>query len=362
MSASSWVGGLGGRGPLRRWRCGRGSCWPVPRVPTTRPPRLGWAVPRRRSASGGGGLSGAGGPVGKGRRRFVGAGLAGLVDEPRPGAPRSITDEQVEQVLVATLERTPRDATHWSRASMAAESGLSESTVGRIWRAFGLKPHLVDGFKLSTDPLFVEKVRDVVGLYLDPPERALVLCVDEKSGIQALDRSAPVLPMMPGMPERRTHDYVRAGTTTLFAALDVADGTVIGSVHRRRGAVEFKKFLTKIDTEVPPDLDVHLICDNLSTHKTPAIDKWLAAHPRFHMHFTPTSSSWLNQVERWFGLLTDKKLRRGVHRSVQSLENDIRLWIKTWNENPRPFAWTKTADEILERLASYIERIPGGAH
>jgi transposase len=300
--------------------------------------------------------------VGKWRRRFVADRLDGLVDEPRPGAPRSITDEQVEQVLVATLERTPRDATHWSRASMAAESGLSESTVGRIWRAFGLKPHLVDGFKLSTDPLFVEKVRDVVGLYLDPPERALVLCVDEKSGIQALDRSAPVLPMMPGMPERRTHDYVRAGTTTLFAALDVADGTVIGSLHRRRRAVEFKKFLTKIDTEVPPDLDVHLICDNLSTHKTPAIDKWLAAHRRFHMHFTPTSSSWLNQVERWFGLLTDKKLRRGVHRSVQSLENDIRLWIKTWNENPRPFAWTKTADEILERLASYIERIPGGAH
>src|SRR4051795_9988834 len=301
--------------------------------------------------------------VGKWRRRFVADRLDGLVDEPRPGAPRSITDEQVEQVLVATLERTPRDATHWSRASMAAESGLSESTGGRIWRAFGLKPHLVDGFKLSTDPLFVEKVRDVVGLYLDPPERALVLCVDEKSGIQALDRSAPVLPMMPGMPERRTHDYVRAGTTTLFAALDVADGTVIGSIHRRRRrAVEFKKFLAKIDTEVPPDLDVHLICDNLSTHKTPAIDKWLAAHQRFHMHFTPTSSSWLNQVERWFGLLTDKKLRRGVHRSVQSLENDIRLWIKTWNENPRPFAWTKTADEILERLASYIERIPGGAH
>lgn len=298
--------------------------------------------------------------VGKWRRRFVADRLDGLVDEPRPGAPRSITDEQVEQVLVATLERTPRDATHWSRASMAAESGLSESTVGRIWRAFGLKPHLVDGFKLSTDPLFIEKVRDVVGLYLDPPERALVLCVDEKSGIQALDRSAPVLPMMPGMPERRTHDYVRAGTTTLFAALDVASGTVIGSLHRRRRAIEFKKFLTKIDLEVPSELDVHLICDNLSTHKTPAIDKWLAAHPRFHMHFTPTSSSWLNQVERWFGLLTDKKLRRGVHRSVPALEKDIRTWISNWNENPRPFTWTKSADEILERLASYIQRIPGG--
>jgi transposase len=300
--------------------------------------------------------------VGKWRRRFIAARLDGLVDEPRPGGPRSITDDQVEQVVVATLERTPKDATHWSRTSMAAEAGLSESTVGRIWRAFGLKPHLVDGFKLSTDPLFIEKVRDVVGLYLDPPERALVLSVDEKSGIQALDRSSPVLPMMPGMPERRTHDYARSGTTTLFAALDVASGTVIGSLHRRHRAIEFKKFLTKIDAAVPAELDVHLICDNLATHKTPAIKTWLAAHPRFHMHFTPTSSSWLNQVERWFGLLTDKKLRRGVHKSVPALEKDIRTWIENWNQNPRPFAWTKTADEILERLASYIQRIPGGGH
>ena len=300
--------------------------------------------------------------VGKWRGRFVAERLDGLVDEPRPGGPRSITDEQVERVVVATLERTPRDATHWSRASMAAESGLSRSTVGRIWRAFGLKPHLVDTFKLSSDPLFIEKVRDVVGLYLDPPERALVLCVDEKSGIQALDRSAPVLPMMPGMPERRTHDYVRSGTTTLFAALDVASGAVIGSLHRRRRAVEFKKFLTKIDTEVPAQLDVHLICDNLSTHKTPAITAWLTAHPRFHLHFTPTSSSWLNQVERWFALLTDHKLRRGVHKSVPALEKDIRTWVKNWNQNPRPFTWTKTADQILERLASYIQRIPGAGH
>jgi transposase len=300
--------------------------------------------------------------VGKWRRRFVAQRLDGLVDEPRPGAPRSISDERVEQVLVATLERTPRNATHWSRASMAAETGLSESTIGRIWRAFGLKPHLADTFKLSNDPQFIEKVRDVVGLYLDPPERALVLCVDEKSGIQALDRSAPVLPMMPGMPERRTHDYVRSGTTTLFAALDVASGAVIGSLHRRRRAVEFKKFLSKIDTEVPPELDVHLICDNLSTHKTAAIDKWLTAHPRFHMHFTPTSSSWLNQVERWFGLLTEKKLRRGVHKSVTALERDIRAWVNDWNEDPRPFTWTKTADEILERLTLYIQRIPGGGH
>jgi transposase len=300
--------------------------------------------------------------VSKWRRRFVDKRLDGLLDEPRPGGPRSITDEQIEAVVVATLERTPRDATHWSRASMAAETGLSRSTVGRIWRAFSLKPHLVDTFKLSTDPLFIEKVRDVVGLYLDPPERALVLCVDEKSQIQALDRSAPVLPMMPGMPERRTHDYARFGVTTLFAALDVASGQIIGSLHRRHRAIEFKKFLATIDAQVPAELDVHLICDNLSTHKTPTIARWLAAHPRFQLHFTPTSSSWLNQVERWFGLLTDKQLRRGVHKSVPALEKDIRTWINNWNENPQPFVWTKTADEIFERLNSYLQRIPGAAH
>ncbi|WTW92081.1 IS630 family transposase [Streptomycetaceae bacterium NBC_01309] len=300
--------------------------------------------------------------VGKWRRRFLERRLEGLVDEPRPGAPRTVTDEQVEHVVVATLERTPSGATHWSRASMADESGLSKSTVGRIWRAFGLKPHQVDTFKLSNDPQFVDKVRDVVGLYLDPPEKALVLCVDEKSQIQALDRSAPVLPMMPGLPERRTHDYLRHGVTTLFAALDVATGEVIGSIHRRHRATEFKKFLAKLDKEVPADLDVHLICDNYTTHKSPTVTKWLDAHPRFHMHFTPTYSSWLNQVERWFGLLTDKQLRRGVHKSVQALEKDIRDWITTWNENPRPFAWTKTADEILERLASYLQRIPGAGH
>jgi transposase len=300
--------------------------------------------------------------VGKWRRRFVERRMDGLLDEPRPGGPRSISDEQIEAVIVATLERTPKDATHWSRASMAAETGLSRSTIGRIWREFRLKPHLVETFKLSSDPLFIEKVRDVVGLYLDPPERALVLCVDEKSGIQALDRSAPVLPMMPGMPERRTHDYVRSGTTTLFAALDVASGQVIGSLHRRHRALEFRKFLTKIDTEVPDELDVHLVCDNLSTHKTPAIMHWLDAHPRFHLHFTPTSSSWLNQVERWFGLLTDKQLRRGVHKSLQALEKDIRTWVITWNENPRPFVWIKTADEIFERLNTYLQRIPGAGH
>ncbi|WP_285702209.1 IS630 family transposase [Actinomadura sp. NBRC 104412] len=300
--------------------------------------------------------------VGKWRRRFAERRLEGLVDEPRPGAPRKITDEQIEQVVVATLERTPKDATHWSRASMAAESGLSKSTVGRIWKAFRLKPHQVDTFKLSNDPQFIDKVRDVVGLYLDPPEKALVLAVDEKSQIQALDRSAPVLPMMPGMPERRTHDYLRNGITTLFAALDVASGQIIGSIHRRHRASEFRKFLAKIDKQVPADLEVHLICDNYGTHKHPTVITWLDAHPRFHMHFTPTYSSWLNQVERWFGLLTQQRLQRGVHKTLRALENDIRDWIKTWNRDPRPFTWTKTADEILERLASYLERIPGAGH
>jgi transposase len=298
----------------------------------------------------------------KWRQRFGEDRLNGLTDEPRPGAPRTIGDDQIEQVLVATLERQPADATHWSRASMAAESGLSKSTVGRIWKAFGLKPHLVDTFKISNDPQFIDKVRDVVGLYLDPPEKALVLCVDEKSQIQALDRTAPVLPMMPGLPERRTHDYLRNGITTLFAALDVATGEVYGSIHRRHRAVEFKKFLTTLDAQIPADLDVHLICDNYATHKTPVIAKWLATHPRFHMHHTPTYSSWLNQVERWFALLTDKKLRRGTYRSIQALEKDIRDWIKTWNENPQPFTWTKTADEILERLNSYLQRISGAGH
>lgn len=296
--------------------------------------------------------------VGRWRARFVQYRIAGLGDMPRSGGPRTVTDEQVAAVVVKTLESTPKNATHWSTRSMAKEMGLSQSSVSRIWRAFGLQPHRSETFKLSTDPYFVDKVHDVVGLYLDPPERALVFCVDEKSQIQALDRSQPVLPMMPGVPERATHDYVRAGTTTLFAALEVATGKVIGSLHRRHRAEEFKKFLIKLDKEVPAGLDVHLICDNYATHKTPAIKKWLLAHPRFHLHFTPTGSSWLNLVERWFAALTNKQIRRSVHRSVQALEKDIRNWIAAWNTDPKPYVWTKTADEILERLASYLNRIP----
>jgi transposase len=300
--------------------------------------------------------------VTKWRTRFVKLRLDGLVDEDRPGRPPSVTIDQVEQVIVATLEQTPREATHWSRTSMAKRCGLSRSTVGRIWRDFGLKPHRINTFKLSSDPLFVEKVVDVVGLYHNPPERAVVLCVDEKSQVQALNRSQPVLPMMPGMPERRTHDYYRHGITSLFAAFDIADGTVISELHRQHRATEFRKFLITIDKNVPAELDVHLVCDNYGTHKTPAIKAWLAKHPRFHMHFTPTGSSWINQVERWFGFLTDQKIRRGSHTSVQALEADIRSWIADWNTHPRPFIWTKTAEEILDSLARFCRRISGAGH
>lgn len=300
--------------------------------------------------------------VSKWRRRFVERRLDGLGDERRPGRPRTISVDQVEDVVVATLESTPPNATHWTRSKMAERTGLSKTTIGKIWKDFGLKPHLVDHFKLSTDPLFIDKLYDIVGLYLNPPEAAVVLCVDEKSQVQALQRSQPAFPMMPGMPERRTHDYVRHGTTTLFAAMNVADGTVISSLHRRHRATEFKKFLTKIDAEVPDDLDIHLVCDNYGTHKHPIIKAWLEAHPRVNLHFTPTYSSWLNLVERFFGYVTADLLQRSDHSSVQALEADIRKWVNAWNENPRSFVWTKTAEQILGSLGRLMQRISNPGH
>jgi transposase len=300
--------------------------------------------------------------AGKWRSRFLEHRLDGLLDEPRPGRPRTITDEQVEEVVIKTLETTPKDATHWSTRSMAREVGLTQSAVLRIWRAFGLQPHRQETWKLSKDPQFIAKVRDIVGLYLNPPERAVVLCVDEKSQIQAVDRTAPILPMLPGTPERATHDYRRAGTSSLYAALDLTTGKVIGRLRSRHRAIEFKQFLQTLEREVPAHLDVHLVLDNSSTHKTPAIQRWLAAHPRFVLHFTPTSSSWLNLVERWFAELTNKLLRRGAHRSVRQLNADIRAWIDSWNEDPRPFVWTKTAEEILDSIARYCQRINESRH
>jgi len=300
--------------------------------------------------------------VGKWRRRFIEQGSDGLLDEPRPGAPRTIDDDIVEAVIVKTLESKPTHATHWSTRSMARAMGMSQASVSRIWRAFGLQPHRAESFKLSTDPLFVEKVRDVVGLYLDPPERAVVLCVDEKSQIQALARFQPILPMLLGTPERRSHDYVRHGTTSLFAGLDALTGQVIGALHRRHRASEFRAFLERIDAEVPDELAVHLVLDDYATHKTPAIKRWLLHHPRFHLHFTPTGASWLNLVERWFAELTTKRIKRGAHTSVQGLERDIRGWIRSWNDDPRPYVWVKTADQILASLARYCARISDSAH
>ena len=300
--------------------------------------------------------------VGKWRRRFVAHRIEGMVDEPRPGAPRKVSDADVERVLTMTLETTPREATHWSTRSLAKQCGMSQSTVSRIWRAFALQPHRVETFKLSKDPLFIDKVRDIVGLYINPPDRSLVLCVDEKSQIQALDRTAPLLPMRPGQVERRTHDYVRHGTTSLFAALNVKTGRVIGSCHPRHRSVEFRKFLNQIDAAVPKELDVHLILDNYATHKTPLIRRWLVKRPRYHLHFTPTSASWLNLVERWFATLTDKQLRRGVHRNTRELKAAIHEYIAVSNDNPKPFVWTKTADQILESVARFCMRISDSGH
>ena len=300
--------------------------------------------------------------VSKWRRRFVARRLDGLVDEPRPGAPRTITDDDVERVIVKTLEEKPTDATHWSTRDLAKHVGISPASVGRIWQAFGLKPWQTDTFKLSEDPMFIDKVRDVVGLYLNPPDKAVVLCVDEKTGIQALDRTQPILPMRPGQVERRTHDYKRNGITDLFAALNLATGEVIHHLRPQHRAVEFKKFLETIDRAVPAGLDVHVVLDNSSTHKTPAIKHWLVRHPRFTFHFTPTSSSWLNLVERWFAEITNRMLRRSAHRSVNELARDINSWITTWNDNPRPFVWHKTADDILDTLNRYLQRISEAGH
>lgn len=301
--------------------------------------------------------------VGKWRQRYLDGGVAALLDEPRVGRPREVGDDKIEQIIVDTLQAEPPDeATHWSTRSMARHAKVSQTFVSRVWRAFGLKPHLVDTWKLSTDPQFVEKVRDVVGLYLDPPERAVVLCVDEKSQTQALARTRPILPLLPTSPARASHDYVRNGTTDLFAALDVATGRVHTQLHSRHRTIEFRTFLNHLDRQVPDELDVHLILDNYSTHKTPAIHRWLLRHPRFHLHFTPTSASWLNLVERWFAELTDKKLRRSSHDSVKQLVDDITAWTDAWNTDPKPYKWVKTADAIFESIGNYCQRISNSEH
>lgn len=296
------------------------------------------------------------GTIGKWRRRFMKDGVAGLFDEPRPGAPRKISDKDVERVVVSTLETKPQNATHWSTREMARKLDMSQSAIARIWRAFGLQPHRTKTFQLSADPLFVEKVRDIVGLYLNPPSRALVLSVDEKGQIQALNRTQPILPLAPGSLEKRTHEYRRHGTTSLFAALDVATGKIIGKCFSRQRAVEFRKFLDVIDSSVPADLEVHIILDNLSTHKAPTVRRWLAQHPRYHLHFTPTHSSWLNQIERWFALLTERQIKRGSHQSVGELREAIESYIKSTNREPKPFIWTKSADEILGKVARFATR------
>jgi transposase len=298
----------------------------------------------------------------KWRNRFVQLRLDGLLDAPRPGAPRTIDDARVDRVIAMTLEQRPSNATQWSTRTMAKASGLSQTAVSRIWRTFGLQPHRQETFKLSTDPLFVAKTRDIVGLYLDPPTKAMVLCVDEKSQIQALDRTQPLLPLAPGIAERRTHDYERHGTTTLFAALDIATGEVIGQLHRRHRSDEFLQFLRTIEANVPAALGIHLVMDNAGTHKTPKVRAWFARHPRFHVHFTPTSASWLNQVERWFATLTTKQIRRGTHRSTRQLEDAIRNYLDIYNADPKPFVWTKSADAILASIERFCLRTSNSRH
>ena len=300
------------------------------------------------------------GMVGKWRSRFLEKRLEGLYDEPRPGAPRKVSDDQVEKVVIQTLESTPRGQTHWSTRGLAKASGLSRMTISRIWQAFGLQPHRADTFKLSPDPQLIEKVRDIVGLYMNPPEHALVLCVDEKSQIQALDRTQPLLPLRPGQVERGTHDYKRHGTTSLFAALELKTSRVIGQLHHRHRSREFREFLDAIEAQVPAELEVHLIADNYGTHKTAMIRKWFAKRPRFHIHFTPTYGSWINLVERWFAELTNKRIRRGAFRSVKELESAIREYISVHNEDPKPFVWTRTADQILDSIARYAQRTSPG--
>jgi len=300
--------------------------------------------------------------VSKWWRRFDGQGLDGLLDEPRPGQPRKLSDRQIEEVIVRTLESKPPAATHWSTRTMAEATGINQTAISRIWRAFSLAPHRAETFKLSKDPLFIDKVRDIVGLYMNPPERALVLCVDEKSQIQALDRTAPLLPMRPGQIERRTHDYARHGTTSLFAALNTKTGKVIGQNQQRHRSEEFRNFLDTIEKNVPEELDIHLIMDNYGTHKTKLIKDWLAKRPRFHVHFTPTSASWLNLVERWFALLTERQLRRGVHRSTKELKTAIDEFIAHHNRDPKPFIWHKTADQILDSVARFCRRINDSGH
>jgi len=295
--------------------------------------------------------------VSKWRHRFAQDRLDGLIDAPRPGAARTISDDIVEAVVVESLETAPPDATHWSTRGLAAKHGISKTTVAEIWRAFGLKPWRADDYKISPDPQLVEKVRDIVALYMNPPVAAAVFAVDEKPQIQALNRTAPTLPMLATTPARATHDYERNGTVDLFAALEIATGKVITDIRKTHTSADFVAFLNKVNRNVPAELDVHVILDNLSAHKTPTVHRWLLRHRRFHLHFTPTYGSWMNLVERWFSALTTKKLQRSAHRNVKELAADIETWAATWNKNPTPFVWHKTADQILERLAGYCGAI-----